>query len=106
MSVPLSARGVRHIALKTRDLATTERFYVDVLGLVHIPHEGMLFLETPGGSDILNFIGTEESFDPRGGGLDHFGIRLVDFHPQQTIVMRWLLLERNGEPLVVGIELL
>ena len=36
---------LRHLALKTRDLRTTERFYVDVLGLgIAFPHEGMLFL--------------------------------------------------------------
>jgi catechol 2,3-dioxygenase-like lactoylglutathione lyase family enzyme len=48
--------GLRHVALKTRDLPRTERFYVDVLGLrIAFPHRGMIFLETP-------------------GGLDHFGL--------------------------------
>src|SRR5881397_3981028 len=50
-------RGLRHIALRTRDLWCTERFYVDVLGLrTAFPHEGMIFLETPGGRDLLNFV--------------------------------------------------
>jgi catechol 2,3-dioxygenase-like lactoylglutathione lyase family enzyme len=34
----------------------------------------MLFLETPGGWDLLNFVGTRARFDPHGGGLDHFGL--------------------------------
>ncbi|PYN86789.1 MAG: hypothetical protein DMD87_17430 [Candidatus Rokuibacteriota bacterium] len=67
---------LRHLALKTRDLAGTERFYIDVLGLrPAFPHEGMLFLETASGQDLLNFVGTRARFDPDAGGLDHFGLR-------------------------------
>jgi catechol 2,3-dioxygenase-like lactoylglutathione lyase family enzyme len=44
---PAGPRGLRHIALRSRDLRKTERFYVDVLGLrIAFPHEGMLFLES------------------------------------------------------------
>jgi catechol 2,3-dioxygenase-like lactoylglutathione lyase family enzyme len=69
--------GLRHIALKTRDMAATRRFYIDVLGLrVAFPHRGMIFLETPGGDDLVNFVATREAFDPKAGGLDHFGIHL------------------------------
>ena len=69
------SRGLRHLALKTRDLAATERFYIDVLGLKPaFPHEGMIFLETPGGRDLLNFVGTRARFDPDAGGFDHFGL--------------------------------
>ena len=68
-------RGLRHLALKTRDLGRTERFYVDILGLVRaFPHEGMIFLETPGGHDLLNFVETRRRFDPTAGGFDHFGL--------------------------------
>jgi len=69
------SRGLRHLALKTRDLERTERFYIDILGLKPaFPHDGMLFLETPGGRDLLNFVGTRARFDPAGGGFDHFGL--------------------------------
>ena len=68
-------RGLRHLALKTRDLPSTERFYIDVLGLKPaFPHDGMIFLETPGGHDLLNFVGTRAKFDPAAGGFDHFGL--------------------------------
>jgi len=71
-------RGLRHLALKTRDLERTERFYVDVLGLaLAFPHEGMIFLETPGGHDLLNFVETRGRFDPSAGGFDHFGLRFL-----------------------------
>jgi catechol 2,3-dioxygenase-like lactoylglutathione lyase family enzyme len=69
------SRGLRHLALKTRDLRATERFYIDVLGLKRaFPHDGMLFLETAGGQDLLNFVGTRARFDPGAGGFDHFGL--------------------------------
>ena len=70
-------RGLRHLALRSRDLAATERFYTEVLGLrIAFPHPGMLFLETPGGGDLLNFVETRGRLDPRAGGLDHFGVRV------------------------------
>jgi len=71
-------RGLRHLALKTRDLRATERFYTDVLGLpIAFPHTGMLFLETPGGQDLLNFVETRRPFDPRAGGFEHFGLSVT-----------------------------
>jgi len=70
-------RGLRHLALRTRDLAATERFYVEVLGLrVAFPHPGMLFLETPGSGDLLNFVEARRAFNPGAGGLDHFGLHV------------------------------
>lgn len=70
-------RGLRHIALKTRDLHSCERFYVDILGLeVAYTHRGMLFLETPGGGDLLNFVVTRKRLDAAAGGLDHFGLHV------------------------------
>jgi catechol 2,3-dioxygenase-like lactoylglutathione lyase family enzyme len=71
------SRGLRHVAVKSRDLAQTEVFYREVLGLeVAFPHPGMLFLETPGGGDLLNFVETRRPFDPQAGGLDHIGLRV------------------------------
>jgi catechol 2,3-dioxygenase-like lactoylglutathione lyase family enzyme len=74
---PAGPRGLRHVALRSRDLRATERFYVDVLGLrVAFPSQGMLFLETPGGGDLLNFVATRRAFDAAAGGLDHLGLRV------------------------------
>ena len=68
---------LRHLALKSRDLAATERFYVDLLGLrIAFPHRGMLFLETPGEDDLLNFVQTRGDVDASAGGFDHFGVHL------------------------------
>jgi catechol 2,3-dioxygenase-like lactoylglutathione lyase family enzyme len=69
-------RGLRHLALKTRDLRGTERFYTGTLGLRLVFRSGgMLGLESPGGDDFINFFSTRRRFDPEAGGLDHFGLR-------------------------------
>lgn len=69
--------ALRHLALKTRDLKATERFYTGLLGLrVAFRHRGMVFLESPGGEDLLDFRQVSEAFDPEGGGLDHFGLHV------------------------------
>ena len=68
-------RGLRHLALKTRKLPATERFYTEVLGLkLAFRHRGMIFLQSPAGDDLLNFVQTRTRFDPEAGGLDHFGL--------------------------------
>jgi catechol-2,3-dioxygenase len=68
---------LRHVALKSRDLRATERFYIDLLGYqVAFPHAGMLFLRTPGDDDLLNFVETDAPFDPHAGGLEHFGLHV------------------------------
>jgi catechol 2,3-dioxygenase-like lactoylglutathione lyase family enzyme len=72
---PAAPRGLRHLALKTRDLETTKRFYVDVLGLAEaFEHPGMIFLASPGGGDLLNFVRARGRIT--GGGLDHFGFHV------------------------------
>ena len=74
------------MALKSRDLARTETFYCQVLGLeVAFPHPGMLFLETAGGGDLLNFVETRRPFDPRAGGLDHIGLHVPPARWKKTL---------------------
>ena len=70
--------GLRHLALRTRDLKATERFYTGVLGLgVAFRHRGMVFLKSPGAEDVLNFCQVSRVFDPEAGGLDHFGLHVA-----------------------------
>ena len=74
----MAVKGLNHIALKSRDLRKTEEFYTTVLGLKiafrHPP--GMLFLTTPGGSDLINFVKSAA----RASGtqsLDHIGFKVT-----------------------------
>ncbi len=67
--------ALRHLALKSENLEATKRFYVELLGLREaFHHSGMIFLETPGGGDLLNFVRVRRRVNPRAGGLDHFGL--------------------------------
>ena len=91
----MASKGLRHIALKTRDLRKTEEFYTRVLGLkVAFRHPpGMIFLATPGSGDLLNFI---KSAKPVSGsqGLDHIGFKVT---PAALKRMELKLNERNVE---------
>jgi catechol 2,3-dioxygenase-like lactoylglutathione lyase family enzyme len=70
-------RGLSHVALRTRDIKETERFYTQVLGLkVAFRGPDMIFLRTPGSRDLLNFI---ESTKRVSGiqALDHIGFKIT-----------------------------
>jgi catechol 2,3-dioxygenase-like lactoylglutathione lyase family enzyme len=74
----MAQKGLSHIALKARDLKKTEDFYTSILGLKvafrHPPN--MLFLTTPGSSDLLNFVrSTARTKGPQG--LEHIGFRVT-----------------------------
>ena len=69
--------GLRHIALKSRDLKKTERFYTEILGLkiaFRVSPE-MIFLRSPKENDLLNFIESNERIRSHQG-LDHFGFKV------------------------------
>ena len=70
--------GLRHIALRARDLKATEKFYTEVLGLeVAFRHPpSMIFLRTPGSGDLLNFVHSGKR--PSGKqGLEHIGFKVT-----------------------------
>src|SRR6058998_903750 len=69
--------GLRHISLKTRDLKKSERFYTEVLGLkvaFRVPPK-RIFLSSPGGDDLLDFVKSDGKISP-SQGLDHFGFKV------------------------------
>lgn len=72
----MANRGLLHIALLTRDLKKTERFYTEVLGLrvaFRVP-PNMVFLRSPGSQDLINFVGTKKRTSP-DDTLQHFGFK-------------------------------
>jgi catechol 2,3-dioxygenase-like lactoylglutathione lyase family enzyme len=74
----MAKAGLSHIALKTRDLKKTEEFYIGVLGMKiafrHPPK--MLFLTTPGSSDLINFV--KSSVRTSGAqALEHLGFKVT-----------------------------
>jgi len=75
LRMPARGAALRHLALKSRDLAATKRFYLEVIGFeVAFPHAAMLFLRSPAGDDLLNFVETHARFDAKAGGFEHFGV--------------------------------
>src|SRR3989442_15172617 len=78
--------ALRPLALKSPALHATERFYCDLLGLeIAFPPDGMLFLRTPAGDDLLNFVETRRAFDPKAGGFDHFGFHVPGVRWTKTL---------------------
>lgn len=69
--------GLTHIALAVKDAERSLRFYQQVFGVVAVyKQEGFIQAQTPGSRDVLVF---EEGDAPtgKGGGIAHFGFRLV-----------------------------
>ena len=75
MSQIAGLRGMRHIALKVRDVARAKRFYRDVLGMkvVWEPDDKNVYLSS--GCDNLAIHEVAEYFAQSGkqGALDHLG---------------------------------
>lgn len=74
----MANKGLRHIALRTRDLKKTEGFYTKLLGLkiaFRVP-PNMIFFRTPGGGDLVNFVKTAKRF-ATDQALHHFGFKVT-----------------------------
>src|SRR5262245_26771578 len=84
--------GLFHVAIKTRDLDKTLRFYRDVIGLSEAPRPDFgypgawLALPMPGGAAIIHIyaggpaLGPDGSFTPGTGAIDHVSITAVGYH--------------------------
>ncbi len=74
--------GLYHIHLVVRDLERSLRFYQTVFGMEEQYRAGprMVFLRTPGGSDLitLNEDPNEAHLAGQNGGVAHFGFALAD----------------------------
>ena len=92
----MANQGLLHIALLTRDLKKTERFYTEVLGLkvaFRVP-PNMVFLRSPASQDLINFVGTKRRISANDA-LQHFGFKTTKatgFSPlmsSATPMYRW-----------------
>lgn len=96
--------GLFHIAIKTNDLAATERFYVDVLGLRKVarPEFGYpgAWLAAPGpaGAAIIHIyaggpaLGADGRAPSGTAAIDHVSIAAHGYHDFRAVF------ERNGLP--------
>ena len=73
--------GLTHLHLVVRDLERSLRFYVSVFGMQEQFRDGpkMVFLNTPGSSDLITLNEDSEAADLAGvgGGVGHFGFQLA-----------------------------
>jgi catechol 2,3-dioxygenase-like lactoylglutathione lyase family enzyme len=70
--------GLTHIALGVRDVERSAQFYKNVFGSVEVyRQEGFVQLQTPGSRDVL-VLEQDTKRAGRGGGIAHFGFRLID----------------------------
>jgi len=72
--------AMNHIHLIVRDKERSARFYEEAFGMkrLGVKHDRMIFLQTPGASELL----TVSELDPARagvqGGVDHIGFGLAD----------------------------
>jgi catechol 2,3-dioxygenase-like lactoylglutathione lyase family enzyme len=71
--------GLTHLALFVQDVRRSLRFYEQVLGVVPVyQQEGFIQVQTPGSRDVIVFEESTQQANPEGGGIRHFGFRLVN----------------------------
>ncbi|MBC8172725.1 MAG: VOC family protein [Chitinophagales bacterium] len=71
--------GLTHIALAVKNVERTVGFYEKVFGMeIMYREESWAQMCTPGTNDIIVFEQNENIAGKTGGGIMHFGFRLID----------------------------
>ena len=74
----ITTHGLTHVALAVTDPERSLRFYQDIVGAVAVyREEDSIQAQTPGSRDVLVFERNPERAGI-GGGVAHFGFRLVE----------------------------
>ena len=76
-------KGLYHLHLVVADLDRSLRFYQSAFGMKELFRDGphMVFLQTPGGSDLITLNGDpalKSHAGPGSGGIEHFGFDLAE----------------------------
>jgi len=98
----IKTHGLTHIHLKVADLQRSLKFYQEVFGLEVLFWEGdaMVFLRTPGASDLITLSLARDGEEVGSGGLDHFGFR---FHDEDDVARAiQIVLEAGGKVISSG----
>ena len=96
--------GLTHIHLKVADLQRSLNFYQEVFGLEVLFWDGdsMVFLRTPGASDLITLSLAGEGEAVGGGGLDHFGFRFQDEDDVSRAIQ--MVLDAGGSVVSSGVS--
>jgi catechol 2,3-dioxygenase-like lactoylglutathione lyase family enzyme len=97
----IKTRGLYHLHLVVADLDRSLRFYQSAFGMKELFRDGphMVFLQTPGGSDLITLNG-DPALAPNagpGGGIEHFGFALAQ---GQTLEAAIADVEKAGGKLI------
>lgn len=83
MSQPIVVRRLDHVAIKTRRLAESRDFYVEVIGLTLGPRPAFAFAGLwlyAGQDDVVHLVESDEDrADSVACGLNHFALQIADF---------------------------
>jgi len=79
----VKTKGLYHLHLVVTDLDRSLRFYQSAFGMKELFRDGphMVFLQTPGGSDLITLNGDpslKSHAGPGSGGIEHFGFDLAE----------------------------
>jgi len=91
-------KGLYHLHLVVADLERSLRFYQSAFGMKELFRDGpqMVFLQTPGGSDLITLNGDpalKPHAGPGSGGIEHFGFDLAPDQPLDDAIAQ---IERAG----------
>ncbi len=79
MKPKFKTHGLTHIALAVKDVKRSVKFYQQVFGAaVMYLKEGWAQIQTPNSNDIIVFEENNKLAGKAGGGIMHFGFRLVN----------------------------
>ena len=75
----MKTSGFHHIQISVSDLDKSLAFYTGLLGMEEAFRAGggLVFLRTPGASDLLTLRPIDGPVDPEAGGMQHFGFSLA-----------------------------
>ncbi len=96
----MKTRGKTHIHLVVRELERSVHFYQHAFGLREVlrhPEERMVFLQTPGTTEIVTLKQEASERVGQNGGIDHFGFPLADASDLDAAILE---VERAGGRLI------
>jgi catechol 2,3-dioxygenase-like lactoylglutathione lyase family enzyme len=99
----IQTTGLNHIHLAVRDVERAARFYEDAFGLKRLGAKrdgGVLFLQTPGASDLVTLSEGNSAQVGESGGIDHFGFGLGEPGNREVLEAAVSVIENAGGRLI------